>query len=86
MADQEGSARAVSAARTIAALAVVGVAVGLAVLPALFVLGLIAGPLKAGMATVAAVAGGVKLAVTAWGLAGRWMQRTAPWTSAASIE
>lgn len=86
MADQEGSADAASAARAIAAVAVWGGAVILAVLPALVGFGIIPRPVVSGMATLAAVAGGAKLAVMAWGLTGRWLQRLGPWTAAASIE
>ena len=84
MADQEGSAHAVSAARTIAAFAVVEVAVRCAA--GCVCLRAHRRPAEGRLAIVAAVASGVKLAVADWDLAGRWMQRTAPWTAAASIE
>ncbi len=84
MADQEGSAPAASAARNIAALAVVGVAVRCAA--GCVCLRAHRRPAEGRLAIVAAVASGVKLAVTAWEVAGRVMQRTAPWTAAASIE
>ena len=58
----------------------------LAVLPALVSFGLISGSVVAGMAAVAAVAGGVKFAAMGWGLAGRWVRRPWLWSGAASIE
>jgi len=48
--------------------------------------GRFSGPTVAGMAAVAAVAGGVKFAVMAGGLAGRWWQRPRPWFAAAPID
>jgi hypothetical protein len=77
-ADLEGSAGAVSVARTIAAIAVVLGAVSLAVLPVVMGLGLAPGEVVralAGAGSLAAVVGGVKLGVVAWGLVRRAVDR-----------
>jgi len=57
-----------------------------AVLPALVGFGLISRPPVAGMATVAAIAGGLKAGRHGRGFLRRWMQRPGPWTGAASID
>ena len=77
------------AAHTIAAIVVGGLAVGLAVLPALFAAGMAsagAGRLAASLAGVAAVAGGVKLVAMAWGLAARFVSASGIWPVAVSME
>ncbi len=58
----------------------------LAVLPAMVGFGRISGPTVAGMAAVAAVAGGMKVRRDGRGLAVRWWQRPRPWFAAAPID
>ena len=70
--DREGEVASLGVVRGVAALAVGGSAVALAVLPAMVGLGLASGAvayLAAGLGCLAAAWGGVKLAVAAWGLA-----------------
>ena len=69
--DREEEVASLGVARGVVALAVGGLAVALAVLPAMVGLGLASGAVAyaaAGLGGLAAVWGGVKLAVAAWGL------------------
>jgi len=75
--------------RAVAAIAVLGLAVALAVLPALLGFGVAPRPVlqaAASLAGLVAVVGGVKLAAMCSGMAARVETIPAGWTSAASID
>ena len=79
----------VHSGRAIALIALVGLAVGLAALPALIGIGLAPGPVgqvAAGLGSLVAVAGGVKLAALCWGQVARVVSSAAHWGTAASID
>ena len=73
--DREEEVASLGVARGVVALAVGGLAVALAVLPAMVGLGLASGAVAyaaAGLGGLAAAWGGVKLALAAWGLVSVW--------------
>ena len=87
--DREGEVASLSVVRGLAALAVGGFAVALAVLPALVGLGLASGAVAyaaAGLGGLAAAWGVGKLAVAAWGLVSAWAGSTGRQDVAVSVD
>jgi hypothetical protein len=87
--DLEGDVTSLGVGRGVAALAVGALAVTLVVLPAMVGLGLASGAVAyaaAGLGGLAAVWGGVKLAVTAWSLVSACSGSPARVPAVASIE
>ena len=85
----ERDAAIASPARTLAAVAVLGLVVGLAVLPILAGFGMAPGAVvqaAAGLGSLVAVLGGVKLAAVAWGLLARFSARPGRGVAAASVD
>jgi len=88
-ADVEEDVTPVGSGRSIASIAVLGLAVALAALPALIGVGLAPAPVgrvAAGLGGLVAVVGGVKLAAVCWGLAARVVSSPARRFPAASID
>ena len=87
--DLEGDVASLGVGRGVAALAVGVLAVTLVVLPAMVGLGLASSAVAyaaAGLGGLAAVWGGVKVALAAWGLVSAWSGSPARVPPAASIE
>ena len=85
----EGDVASLGVGRGVAALAVGALAVTFGVLPAMVGLGLASGAVAyaaAGLGGLAAVWGGVKLAMAAWGLVSAWSGSPAREPAVASIE
>ena len=86
--DLMAEAAPATAARTAALIAVLCMTIALATLPVLVGFGLVpfAGWLADGLGSLAAVAGGVKLAAMGWGLLARFETGRAPMAAAASMD
>ena len=87
--DREEEVASLGVARGVVALAVGGLAVALAVLPAMVGLGLASGAVAyaaAGLGGLAAAWGGVKLALAAWGLVSVWADSPGRQVVPASID
>lgn len=85
----EEDAAGAQPARVLAAIALLGLVVGLAVLPALVGFGVAPGPVlqaAAGLGSLVAVVGGVKLASVVWGLAARFAASQGHWAAEPSID
>ena len=87
--EREEEVAGLGVVRGVAALAIGGLAAALLVVPAIVGLGLASGEVAyaaAGLGALAGAWGGVKLAVSAWGLASAWADSPGRQVAPASVE